>query len=103
MSEYLLVVQMDVPSELEAEFNRIYDEDHIPRIMKLTGVLGVDRYALEETDVKGVAKYIATYRITSPAIAKSPEWRAAADAGEWMPKIRPHTLNRTRSVYRKIS
>jgi hypothetical protein len=102
-AEYLLVVQMDIPSELESEFNRIYDQDHIPKIMNVAGVLGVKRYALEESDANGVAKYIALYRITSPAVAKSQEWRAAADLGEWMPKIRPHTFNRTRSIYRKLT
>jgi hypothetical protein len=103
VSEYMLVVEMDIPLELESEFNRIYDEDHIPKIMKVAGVLGIDRYALEESDAKGIAKYIAMYRITSPAVAKSAEWRTAADIGEWMPKIRPHTFNRTRSTYRKLT
>jgi hypothetical protein len=26
---------MDVPAHLEAEFNRIYDEDHVPTILKV--------------------------------------------------------------------
>jgi hypothetical protein len=35
MSLYLYVVQMDVPPELEDDFNRIYDTQHIPEIMKV--------------------------------------------------------------------
>src|SRR4051794_4542584 len=102
MGEYIMVVEMDIPRELEAEFNRIYVEDHIPTIMKVAGVLGVERYALEESDAPNSAKYVALYRVTSPEITKSKEWRAAADTGEWMPKIRPHTFNRARSYYRRI-
>ena len=35
---YVYVVQMDIPPHLEAEFNRIYDEDHVPTILKVPGV-----------------------------------------------------------------
>jgi len=35
MSEYLYLVQMDVPPALEADFNRIYDTQHIPEISKV--------------------------------------------------------------------
>ena len=58
MSEYLYLVQMDVPPELEAAFNRIYDTQHIPAITKVPGVLDVKRYVLEKP-VDGVPKYAA--------------------------------------------
>ncbi|MGE0525329.1 MAG: hypothetical protein AB7O60_20150 [Variibacter sp.] len=102
MAEYLYMVQMDIPAELESEFNRIYDEDHIPVISALPGVLGVTRYCLVESAVKGVARFVALYRIASPDLPNSPAWREAADKGEWKPKIRPHTFNRTHSIYRQL-
>ena len=34
MSLCLYVVQMGIPPELEADFNRIYDAQHISEIMK---------------------------------------------------------------------
>ena len=46
MSHYLYVVQMDVPPQLENDFNRIYDTQHIPEIMKVPGVLGVSATCL---------------------------------------------------------
>ena len=42
MSEYIYLVQMDVKPDVEAEFNRVYDEQHVPLISKVPGVLDVD-------------------------------------------------------------
>ena len=101
MSEYLWVVQMDIPPELEADFNRLYDTQHIPAIAKVPGCLGVKRYALEKP-VPGVPKYAAHYRISSPDLRESPVWVAASDSGDWKPKIRPHTSNVIRALYKAL-
>jgi len=101
MSEYIYVVQMDIPVELEDEFNRIYDTQHVPDISKVPGVLGVKRYVLERP-VEGVAKYLAIYRCSSPDVPQSPAWVAASDKGDWKPKIRPHTYNRKHSLFREL-
>jgi len=101
MSEYLYLVQMDVPPELEADFNRIYDTQHVPEILKVPGVLGVKRYALEKPTA-GVPKYAALYRVASPDVPQGPAWVAASDTGEWKPKIRPHTFNRIHALYKML-
>jgi hypothetical protein len=101
MSEYLYLVQMDVPPELEADFNRIYDTQHIPAITKVPGVLDVKRYVLEKP-VDGVPKYAALYRVTSPAVPQGPAWVAASDTGEWKPRIRPHTFNRKHALFKAL-
>jgi hypothetical protein len=103
MSVYLYVVQMDVPAELEDDFNRIYDTQHIPEIMKVPGVLGVSRYVLEKSAVGGVPKYTAVYRVSSPDVPQSAAWVAASDTGDWKSRIRPHTTNRIHSIYRELS
>ena len=59
MSEYLYVVQMDIPPEREADFNRIYDTQHVPEITKVPGVLGVKRYKLEKSSNAGYPVYLA--------------------------------------------
>ncbi len=47
MAGYIYLVQMDIPNELEEEFNRIYDTQHVPNITKVPGVHGCARYKLE--------------------------------------------------------
>ena len=101
MSEYLYLVQMDVPPELEADFNRIYDTQHIPEITRVPGVLGVKRYVLEKP-VAGMPKYAALYRVDSPDVPQGPAWVAASDTGEWKPKIRPHTFNRKHALFKAL-
>lgn len=101
MSEYIYVVQMDVPPELEADFNRIYDEQHVPEISKVPGVLDVKRYVLEKP-APGMPKYTAIYRVSSADVPQGPAWVAASDTGDWKPKIRPYTTNRRHALYRLL-
>ena len=100
---YVYVVQMDIPQHLEAEFNRIYDEDHAPTILKVPGVRSCARYRLEHSTVPSMPRYLAIYETDSAEVINSPAWQEASDLGEWKPKIRPHTTNRQHSVFRRIS
>ena len=102
MAEYIYQAQMDIPDEHEAEFNRLYDEEHVPEILTVPGVKSCRRYLLEHSTVDGVARYMSVYEIESPEVIKQPEWREAADRGDWKPNIRPHTQNRLHCVYRRI-
>ncbi len=100
---YLYVVQMDIPAELEAEFNRIYDEDHVPTILKVPGVRSCRRYRLEHSTIPDLSRYLAIYECDNAEIINSPAWTEASDLGEWKPKIRPHTTNRRHSIFRQIA
>ena len=40
---HVYIVQMDIPAEHEAEFNRIYDTEHVPALTKVPGVRGCTR------------------------------------------------------------
>ena len=103
MSEYLYVVQMDIPPEREADFNRIYDTQHVPEILKVPGVLGVKRYKLEKSSNGSYPRYLALYRCASADIPNSPAWVAASDTGDWKTMIRPYTTNRMHSVFREVA
>jgi Domain of unknown function (DUF4286) len=68
MADYIYLVQMDIPTELEDEFNRVYDTEHVPNIVKAPGVHGCTRYRLESTNAPGMARYAAVYDIDSPDV-----------------------------------
>lgn len=101
MDEYLYLVQMDIPPALEADFNRIYDTQHVPEISKVPGVLGVKRYVLDKPS-PGAPKYAAIYRVSSPDVPQGPAWVKASDTGDWKLQIRPHTLNRMHALYKAL-
>ncbi|MEU5848496.1 hypothetical protein [Saccharopolyspora shandongensis] len=98
---YLWLVQLDIPEELEAEFNHIYDTEHAPAIAKVPGVIEVQRYVLE-TPVAGMQKYATTYRVTSPDLPQTPAWTAASAKGQWKTKISPHVVNARLSMFRAM-
>ncbi len=103
MADYLYVVQMDIPPEHEADFNRVYDTEHVPNLLKVPGVHGCARYRLESSEVAAVPRYAAVYEIDSPEVVTSAAWNAAAELGDWASKIRPHATNRTRSIFKRIA
>ena len=103
MAEYIYLVQMDVPDYLEADFNRIYETEHIPNMLGVPGVRGCKRYRLEATNIQGLAKYAAIYEVDSPEVSSTPAFQAAADEGDYKTKIRPYTTNRSRITYKCIS
>ena len=108
MSRYLYISQMNIPPEIEPEFNRIYDGELIPQIMAVPGIEGVERFVRESATMNGfptaiVPHYLNLWSIADPGVVKTPEWRAAVyDRGQWMPKIWPHTFDRFHSVFRRL-
>jgi hypothetical protein len=103
MADYMYLVQMDVPAELEDEFNRVYDVEHVPNILKAPGVHGCSRFRLESANVEGVARYAAVYDIDSPDVPNSAGWKEQSEKGEWPTKIRPHTTNRSHCIFKRLS
>ena len=99
---YIYLVQMNIPAEHEAEFNRVYDTEHVPMLSKVPGVHKVTRYKLDKSEDPRMQKYLAIYEIDSPAVVASKEWSEAGEWGSWAPKIRPLTTERYRSYFEKI-
>ena len=100
---HAFVVQLDIPAEHEAEFNRVYDTEHFPMLSKVPGVRSCARYRLDHSTIPTMPRYLAIYEVDSVEIVNSPAWQEASDLGEWKPKIRPHTTNRQHSVFRRIA
>lgn len=99
---HLFVVELDIPSEHEAEFNRVYDAEHFPSLSKVPGVLSAARYRLEHSSDPKTARYLALYEVDSPAVLQSPAWQKAAEYGSWIARIRPLLSAREHSVFERI-
>ncbi|MBL4720948.1 MAG: hypothetical protein JKY20_07450 [Alphaproteobacteria bacterium] len=112
-AKYLFIVSMDVEPEKEALFNEVYDEEHVPFLMKVPGVISVTRAVaapltlslageLQTIAIEGDPKHTAIYEIDSPAVLISPEWAEAVEAGRWGSEVRPYCSNRSH-VLRKVT
>jgi hypothetical protein len=100
---YVYVVQMDIPAEHEAEFNRVYDTEHFPMLMKVPGVRNGARYRLEHSTVPGMQRYLTIYEIDAPAVLNSEAWEKAGAYGDWASKIRARLTARHHSVFERIA
>jgi hypothetical protein len=110
-AKYRFIVSMDVAPEKEALFNEVYDQEHIPNLMEVPGVVAVTRAkaqaftlniagAPKEVPVAGPA-YTAIYELESPDVLASEAWGKAVEAGRWPSEVRPFTTNR-RHVLAKV-
>jgi len=63
----LLMVWTDVDAEHEADFNRWYDEDHVPRLLAIPGFLTAGRYRA----LKGAPRYLAMYELEDHNVLRS--------------------------------
>ena len=100
---YIYVVQTNIPADLEAEFNRLYDEEHVPSFLKVPGCHKITRYRLEKSEAPRMQKYLTIYEVDSPDVMKSAAWEKAGAYGDWATKIRPLTTSRHHSVFERIA
>jgi hypothetical protein len=100
---HIFVVQLDIPAEHEAEFNRIYDAEHFPMLSKVPGVRSAVRYRLEHSTVPNMQRYLTIYELDSPDVMKSAAWEQAGAYGDWATKVRPRLTSRHHSVFERIA
>ncbi|MCA3070400.1 MAG: hypothetical protein ING90_04850 [Rhodocyclaceae bacterium] len=95
---YCMMITFEIDPKDEAEFNDIYDNDHVPNIMKLPGVTEVLRFREAEANAKGFLVYTAVYMMATENLHLTSEWTVLSDLGRWAPVIRPKVKSRTRST-----
>ena len=97
----ILVVMADVPAEMEEEFNRWYNEEHIGELTSLPGVLNAARYEA----ISGSPKHLAVYEMESPDVYSSEAFQHyLANPGEWSRRMSPRVIgqNYVHNVYQVI-
>ena len=100
MTNYILMVQLDVPDEHVDEFNVRYDRDHVPYLLKVDGVVSAQRYVLDG-DSEDQLRFLAIYELERPDIPQSEEWQKAASVPAWV-EMRDNITARRRGIFRKI-
>lgn len=111
--KYVFSAAMDVEPGKDAVFNEVYDQEHVPMLLKVPGVIAVTRLKTEELTiiiggqrrtvvVETEPKYNSFYEIESPEVLVSDAWAKAVDQGRWPDEVRPHTKNRRHVLYRRL-
>ena len=74
----VLVVQVEIDPADDEEFNRWYDEEHVPEKLATPGFISARRFRVHS----GESKYLVIYELENAAAASSPEYMAQAPT-EW--------------------
>jgi hypothetical protein len=83
---FLLSVRIDIPAAVEDDFNRWYNEEHLPQLSAVPGVACARRYR----SVSGTGPtYLALYEFEHEHVMGTSAWEQAANT-EWTQKLRPH-------------
>jgi hypothetical protein len=89
----LLVNAMNVDPAAEAEFNEWYDNEHVPLLAAVPGVLCARRFRATSAN----RRYVALYHLVSPDVQATAAWKRAADT-EWTRRMRPSFRDHLRLV-----
>jgi Antibiotic biosynthesis monooxygenase len=90
----ILVTSVDVAPDAAEDFNRWYDEKHLPEILACPGFLSSERFEC----TAGEPRYLAVYELESEAALHTPEMRRVRGWGDMF----PHVRNFHERVYRRI-
>jgi hypothetical protein len=91
------IVETDVWAEFEADFNAWYDDEHLPALAAVPGVVRAARWL----DAVGSPRYIACYDLAWREAFGSPPWLVARGT-VWSDRIRPGFRNTRRTMFERI-
>jgi hypothetical protein len=113
-SRYLFTAAMDVQPDKEKVFHEVYDQEHVPMLLEVPGVISVARFKTEELTmimggqrrtivVENEPRWSALYELESPDVLTSAAWARAVDQGRWPDHVRPFTSNRRHTLRRRLT
>jgi hypothetical protein len=97
--KHLLAVYAGIPGDIEDDFNRWYNTQHIPERLAIPGFQRAARYEA----LKGEPKYLALYELEDASVLESPAYtRLAKQPNDWDKRIMPKLQVEARTVYECI-
>jgi len=94
---WLYLVHTDIPDEVVVEYNAWYDNEHLPRLVTVPGVVRARRYVA----VEGGPKYLTAYQLTDRDAFESPAGLQARKT-PWTARMRSLFQNTRRSMCRLL-
>jgi hypothetical protein len=77
---------MDVPPEIDADFNTWYNTIYVPNYEKVPGVIRGRRYRA----ITGTPQYLTFYEFEHPKVSETKEWEAQRNAVAASERMREH-------------
>jgi hypothetical protein len=86
MAPALQIGRMDVPPEVDAEWNAWYNTVYVPNYEKVPGVIRGRRYRA----VTGTPTYLTFYEFDHPKVSETEAWHVQRDAAPVNERMRQH-------------
>jgi hypothetical protein len=83
VAQWLYVVHTDIPSDISSEYNTWYDEEHLPRLVKVPGIIRARRYASPDQS----PRYLTAYELSDRHAFTTPEGLKARNT-PWTARMR---------------
>ena len=97
----IMVVMMDVDPEHDEEFNRWYNDEHLPERLGIPGYVSARRFLLEEG--QGVLRYLCIWELEDASPLQSQEYQAQnARPSQLRDRAHSYIRERMRGLYRQI-
>jgi hypothetical protein len=93
----LCISAMEVDPAIEEEFNEWYNEEHMPLMDAVPGMLAARRFRA----TSGLSRYIAVYHLESPAVYLERSWMEANQT-PWIRRIHRHRLRTLHMILDRV-
>ena len=88
---WLYVVHTDIPDDISDEYNAWYDEEHLPRLVRVPGIVRARRYVSPDQS----PRYLTAYELSDRDAFSSPAGLKARDT-QWTARMRTLFYNTRR-------
>jgi len=94
----LCISAMEVDPAIEDEFNEWYNEEHMPLMDAVPGMLSARRFVA----TSGLPRYVAVYHLASPETYKERSWYAANQT-PWIRRIHRFRLRTLHMILERVA
>jgi hypothetical protein len=96
----LLVVMMDSDPAHDDDFNRWYNEEHVPERLSCPGFLGARRFVAQAGTEP---RFLALYQLESPKAVETNEYlHALNNPTPWTKRTHEYRIKTVRGVYEEV-
>lgn len=93
----LCISSMEVDPAIEDEFNEWYNEEHMPLMDAVPGMLSARRFRA----ISGLPRYVAIYHLESPEVYKQASWYEANQT-PWIRRIHRFRLRTLHMILKRV-
>jgi hypothetical protein len=96
----MMIAMFDIPEELDEEFNKWYDEEHIPeKVGRVPGFIRARRYQ----SLEGRPNYVCVYELEDVSVVDNPAYQSNYKSGSTTTqKMKAKAKTFYRNVYIQI-